>query len=266
MDDFERSLDRYADLLVTWAMNVQPGQIVYIGGEPIHRYFCGKILKRAYEKGAKYVHVSLNAPEFLKSRLESTKDESDLSFIPTWFPTRYDELIDEKAATLRLTGSENPEILSQLDPKRVNAQQLATRKALKRFYSDGVGKSQVSWNVAAHATPLWGQKVFPELPPEEACRALWNELFKICRVDREDYLEEWNRHDDALKRRGKMCDDLKIEALHFIGPGTDLRVFLSRKRLFTREGVFQAERCSLNLISPRRSVLPHLIVDEPKEE
>lgn len=236
MNEFEQNLDRYADLLVSWAMNVQPGQTVYIGAEPIHRYFCGKLAKRAYEKGAKFVHVSLNAPEFLKARLEETKKEEDLSYVPSWLPSRYHEMVDDQAASIRLIGSEDPEMLSHVDPKRVNAQQLAFRKSIKRFYEEGVGKSKVAWNVAGHATPAWGKIIFPELSPDKACEALWKELFKICRVDRQDYLEEWKRHNDTLKKRAKWLDELKIEALHFKGPGTDLKVYLSKEATFRGGG------------------------------
>jgi aminopeptidase len=236
MSDFEVLLDRYADLLVSWALNIQPGQSFYINAEPIHRHFCGKLVKRAYEKGAKLVHVSLNAPEYLKYRIEGSRAENDLTFVPKWLSDRYREMVDENSASLRLVGSEDPQMLSELDPKKINLQQVNFRKAIKYYYEEGVGKSKVAWNVAAHATPVWGQKLFPELSGEEACKLLWEELFKICRVDREDYLEEWKQHNGRLKKRAKALDNLKIEKLHFIGPGTDLKVFLSREATFRGGG------------------------------
>lgn len=240
--DFETHLDRYADLLVTWALNIQPGQNLYIGAEPIHRDFAGRLAKKAYEKGARYVQVDLVAPEMLKYRIESTQNVDDLSYVPKWIPSRYDEVIDERGASIRLVGSEDPDALSDLDPKKVNAQQLGFRKAIKRYYEEGVGKSIVAWNVAAHPTPAWGKKVFPNETPEEACRLLWEDIFRICRVDRPDYLEEWKRHNAALKKRAAYLDNLDVENLHFTGPGTNLKVFLSKKATFRGGGDLSARQ------------------------
>lgn len=237
-------LDRYADLLISWALNIQPGQTLYIGAEPIHRHFCGKLVKRAYEKGAKYVHVDMIAPEFLQSRINESKEGDYLDYVPHWLPARYNEIVDEKAAAIRIVGSEDPDALAHVDPKKANRQQLAFRKTIKRYYEEGVGKSIISWNVASHATPAWGKKVFPELEPEEACKKLWEDLFRICRVDRPDYIEEWDRHNVALKKRAAVLDDLKIRALHFVGPETDLRVFLSPHARFRGGSDISARKVS----------------------
>jgi aminopeptidase len=230
--DFETCLDRYADLLISWALNIQPGQPLYIGAEPIHRHFCQKLAKRAYEKGASFVSVDYVDPELSRLRIQETLQEDDLAYVPKWLPGRYHEMLDDKAAVVRLVGSENPDALSDQDPKRVNKQQLAFRKTLKRYYEEGVGKGIVAWNVCAHPTPAWAKKVFPDLEPEAACKKLWEEVFKICRVDRPDYIEAWDEHNRLLKKRGAILDELKIKALHFVGPGTDLRVYLSPKARF----------------------------------
>lgn len=242
--DFETCLDRYADLLVTWAVNIQPGQNFYINAEPIHRKFCALLAKKAYEKGAKYVFVDMQAPEFLKNRISDTHDAEHLAYVPDWVPNRYHSIIDDLGASIRIVGSEDPDVLAELDPQRVNKQQLSFRKSIKRYYEEGVGQSKVAWNVAAHSTPKWAKKVFPELSEEEADKKLWEALFKICRVDRPDYLEEWARHNATLKKRAKFLDDLKIKHLHFQGPGTDLKVFLTQEASFrgggdkTARGVF----------------------------
>jgi aminopeptidase len=46
-------------------------------------------------------------------------------------------------------------------------------------------------------------------------------------LDQDDYLEAWTRHDAMLKQRSKCLNAMKVEELHFYGPGTDLRVRLS---------------------------------------
>jgi aminopeptidase len=74
--------------------------------------------------------------------------------------------------------------------------------------------------------------VFPELPREKAEDALWQAIFSIARVDQEDFLDVWQRHNQTLHRRGTLLNQCGIKTLHFTGPGTDLRVGLSERAKF----------------------------------
>jgi len=230
--DFDEKLNRYAELLVCHGLNVQPGQLVNLTGEVIHRDLLQKLMKAAYQRGAKYVNVDLIDPRHTRLRLLETKVEDYLSHVPAFLPTKFEEILDSNGAVLRLIGSEDPDCLADLDTQKMNAMQLHVRQSLKRYYQEGIGKSKIHWTVAAAATPKWGKKVFPELSEEEAHEALWNEIFRICRVDQPDYLERWGKHDANLKKRAKALTDLNIQKLHFSGPGTDLSVYLSPKAIF----------------------------------
>ncbi len=234
--EFKTYLERYAELLIVHGLNVQPGQIVNLTGEVIHRELLQLLTRAAYKRGAKYVNVDLIDPAQARLRVLDSQNEEFLKFVPAYVPVKFNEVLENHGAVLRLIGSEDPDSLKGVDPHKVNEMQLSIRKSLKSYYEDGVGKSQVHWTVAAAATPKWGKKVFPELSEEEANKALWAEIFKICRVDREDYLEVWQKHDEALQKRAKFLTDLKIEKLHFRGPGTDLQVFLSPKAIFKGGG------------------------------
>lgn len=226
MDNFNELLDRYADLLVSYALNVQPGQPLFIHGEIIHRDLAVRMAKIAYQRGAKFVQIDLQPPELLKTRIELS-DPKNLDVVPHNLADRYLEAVDEEAATFRFQGSEDPNLLSQLDPKKLNQVQLNFRKAIKRYYDEGVGRSKVAWSIGAHATPKWGKRLFPELDEKAAEEKLWAAIFKICRVDQPNYIESWKAHNSKLKERASKLDQLKIATLHFTGPGTDLKVGLS---------------------------------------
>ena len=53
---------------------------------------------------------------------------------------------------------------------------------------------------------------------------------------RSDCIKIWEQHQDLLQERAKKLTQLKIEQLHFIGPGTDLKVFLSPQAIFKGGG------------------------------
>lgn len=232
---FEDKLKNYANLLIAHGLNVQPGQLVNITGEIYHQKLIQHLVEAAYKRGAKYVGVDYIDPVLSRLKILHGKDDH-LTFVPPFIPFKYESFVEEGAAVLRLTGSEMPDILADLPAQKVNSVQSALRQSLKKYYSEGIGKSKVQWTVAAAATPAWGKKVFPELSEEKALDALWEEIFKICRADKKECLSLWKEHNAKLKKRGEKLTAMKIKELHFSGPGTDLFVGLSPKAIFKGGG------------------------------
>lgn len=234
--DFKQKLETYAQLLIEHGLNVQKGQIVNITGEIYHRELIALLCQAAYRRGAKHVNVDFIDPFIMRYRLLETTEEDDLTYVPKYLPQKYDEFVHEGAAVLRLIGSEQPDALSDLDPKKINTLSNSNFKALKNYYLEGVSKSKIQWTVAAAATPKWGKKIFPDLNEQKAYEALWEQIFKICRADKPNCMELWKKHNELLQDRGRHLSGLKIRELHFTGPETDLKVFLSPKAKFVGGG------------------------------
>ncbi len=228
---YEQNLQEYATLLISHGLNVQKGQVVNIAAEACQRDFVLDCVRAAYGRGASFVNVDLIDMRYLKERIVSNSEE-DLKYVPKFVATKYDEIIDREGANLKLVGFEDPDILSDLDPKKVNIQRLHQHLAVKRFYDEGIGKSKVHWTVAAAATPAWAERVFPGVDPAEAQAKLWNEIFRLSRVGSGTSLSKWKEHNALLQKRAKNLTQMKIKELHFKGPGTDLIVGLSPKAVF----------------------------------
>ena len=229
--NFAEMQEQYADLIVQHGMNVQPGQLVNVATESVNREFALMVVNAAYRRGAKYVHLSFNEPAAERSRLLHSRAD-DLEYVPAFIKSHYDCLLDEGAASVRLLGPRDPDLLSDLDPPLINRLRLAQRRASQRYLEEGIGKSKVHWTVAAAATPAWGKKVFPDLDADAACRELWQAIFSLCRADKPDCLEQWKAHNARLKARAQKLSEMKIATLHFTGPGTDLQVRLSQRARF----------------------------------
>lgn len=229
--NFEAQLKNYAKLLVSHGLNVQEGQILNISAESINRDFALLVAEAAYARGAKYVNLDLADARLVRLRVLS-KGMEDLRYVPSYLSVKYDELLDTTAANLKILGSEDPDLLADLDPKKMNTMLIEQRLALKRFYDDGIGKSKVHWTVAAAATPKWGARIFPKLSEKEAYARLWQEILKAVRADKENCTDLWKTHNVALHSRAKKFTELKIKELHFKGPGTDLIVGLSTRAVF----------------------------------
>lgn len=233
--NFDEKLSMYAKLLMRHGLNVQPGQVVNLTGELANRQVLEKMVQEAYRAGAKFVNVDFIDPIITKTRILESMKEEYLGYVPKYIPIKYEDFIGE-AAVLRLTGSEDPDILADLPSDKVNYLQTQYRMSLKKYYAEGVGKSRVQWTVAGAATPKWGKKVFPELSENQAYEALWDLIFKVCRADRPDCLEFWKTHNAKLRERAASLTKMKLNELHFTGPGTDLKVYLTPKAIFTGGG------------------------------
>ena len=200
--NFEEKLSIYAELLVTHGANIQHGQIVNVSTEACHRDFAIKIVEAAYKKGAKYVGLDLADPRLTRVRVLNSAEE-DLSYVPPYLTTKYTDLVENTAANIKIIGSEDPDIIADLDPKHINTLRLSQHMAVKYFYDEGIGKSRVHWTLAAAATPKWAKKVFPDMEEATAVERLWEEIFRICRVDKPDCLGEWRAHNERLHSRGE---------------------------------------------------------------
>src|SRR3954452_12435011 len=116
-------LDRFADLIVGFGANVQPGQIVALGSEPGKEALTRAIADAAYRHGAKFVDVQYFDLHVKRSRMEHA-DEDTLGFVPSWYGERGLPLGDQRAARIALSGSVSPGLLDGLDPARAGRDQL----------------------------------------------------------------------------------------------------------------------------------------------
>jgi aminopeptidase len=87
----EATLERFADLVVGFAANVQPEQIVAIGAEPGKEELARALAASAYRAGAKFVDVSYFDLGVKRARLLHAAEDT-LDFVPDWYGERILEL------------------------------------------------------------------------------------------------------------------------------------------------------------------------------
>ena len=83
----EATLERFADLAVGFAANVQPGQIVAIGAEPGKEATVRALAASAYRHGAKFVDVAYFDLHVKRARIVHA-DEDTLDYVPPWYGER----------------------------------------------------------------------------------------------------------------------------------------------------------------------------------
>jgi aminopeptidase len=213
--------ERLAEVAVSFAANVQPGQVVYLQGETGHEEIVRAIAAAAYRRGAKFVDVVYFDPWVKRARIEHA-DPDTLGYVPDWYGARVLRLGEERAARIFVTGPTAPGLLDDLDPS------LAGRDLLPRLAETGriVSDRTTNWTIVPFPTRAWARQVHPELDEDAALARLAEEIAHVCRVDEEDPVEAWRRRIEATAAGAARLNERRFDALHFEGPGTDLTIGL----------------------------------------
>jgi aminopeptidase len=214
----ERLIERYADLAVRVGANVQPGQLVEVLARIEHAPVVRAVTRAAYSAGASYVDVLYSDQHVRRAMIEAA-DEDVLSWTPPWVLSRAKHIGDTNAAIVALTGEAEPELLADLPGERIGkARPLELAEENMRQISELLN----NWTVVACPNEGWATSVFGE--PDLA--RLWEAVAFCVRLDEDDPVEAWRDHVKKLNTRADALNDLELDALHFVGPGTDLTVGL----------------------------------------
>lgn len=220
--DFETSLDKLAQVGVEIGIRLVPGQelvvVAPIEALPLAR----RITDAAYRAGASLVTTFYEDEAAMLSRFRYGHDKS-FDSAAGWLYEAMGTAAEAGAARLEIIGG-NPALLADQDPEKIARFNLALTKA---YMTKPIGEFSINWTVLAYATRSWARAVFPQDAPDIAIAKLWEAIFAASRADVGDPTAAWNAHNANLNRRREHLNAKKFAALHFTGPGTDLRVGLA---------------------------------------
>jgi aminopeptidase len=219
MDD--ATIERLADLAVSFGANVQADQIVSIGCEPGKERLARAIAAAAYRAGARFVDVQWFDPWVKRARIAHARDDT-LEYVPPWYGERLLALGEHHAARIGLSGPVAPGLLDGLDPVRAGRDRLPSLKESGKVVDDRT----TNWTIVPCPTPAWATLVFPDMAPEEAQAELDRHLLHILRLDEPDPVAAWRARADTLVEQARRLTERGFDALHYQGPGTDFTVGL----------------------------------------
>lgn len=228
-------LRKYAELAVKIGVNIQQKQTLVIHSPIECADFTRMLAEAAYEAGAKDVHVDWRDEELNKIRYAMAPEEAFLEF-PKWIAEGKETLAKEGAAFISISAS-NPELLKDIDPKRISTWNKTASNALS-VYRDHVMSSLVTWTVLSVPTKSWATKVFPDVSEDAAVSKLWEQIFNVVRIDKDDPVEAWNQHLNILSEKVEYLNKTKFEKLHFKSNKTDLMIQLPEKHLWAGGGEY----------------------------
>ncbi|CAG9621626.1 Aminopeptidase 2 [Sutcliffiella rhizosphaerae] len=222
-------MEKYADLAVKVGVNIQKGQTLIINADIATAPFVRLVTKKAYETGAKLVHIEWTDEEVTRIRYDIALDESFHHF-PSWRAEMMEKAFQEGAAMLAIT-SVNPDLLKGVDANKIANLQKAAGEATKA-YRKMVMADKISWSIVAVPSKGWSAKVFPELSEQEQEVKLWEAIFHATRANLDDPVQAWIEHKDKLSEKVAFLNDNKFKALHYKAKGTDLTIELPEKHVW----------------------------------
>ncbi|MBB4104671.1 aminopeptidase [Allorhizobium borbori] len=253
-----KKLEKLAMTAVKVGLRLEKGQDLVItapiGALPLVRL----ITREAYKAGAGLVTTFYSDEDAILARYEYARDES-FDRASGWLYEGMAKAYEGNAARLAISG-DNPMMLAGQDPAKVaranRANSMAYKPALEK-----ISNFEINWNIVSYPNPAWARQVFPGLSEDEAVTRLAEAIFAASRVDRDDPVSAWAEHNARLKTKSSWLNGERFTALHFTGPGTDLRVGLADEHEW-HGGASKAKNgitCNPNIPTEEVFTTPHAL-------
>ena len=227
--DLNKNLEKYADLIVNTGLGLHAGDKLSIRMSEYSLPLARLVAKKAYENGVSDVRLEFSDDTILLDRFLHAPEEAFEKF-PEYQVDYNENLFKDDYHVLGLYAP-NPDLLKPADPARIAQWQKVAGKAMKRIQNYTM-QNKVKWCVTAVACPAWAAAAFPELAEEEAMQKLWENIFKATRVDQDDPIQAWEKHDQELKKHETFLNEARFDTIRYEGPGTDLVVGMVKNHVW----------------------------------
>ncbi|HCX65096.1 MAG TPA: aminopeptidase, partial [Eubacteriaceae bacterium] len=193
------NMKKYADLALQKGINLQKGQALVVSASVENADLVRLIGKRAYELGAKEVHVNwrdgvLTQLKFKHAPLEIFED------FPDWYAQAQVDYAKKGAGFLTITG-DDPQLLNGISSEKIAANNRSSSLKMKELRKYTMGNFN-SWCIIAAPTIGWAEALYDDaVEEEEKIDRLGTAIFKANRVDQADPIAAWENHLSLLAEK-----------------------------------------------------------------
>ncbi|WP_217586350.1 aminopeptidase [Lentibacillus saliphilus] len=252
----QQTKEKYAELALKTGVNLQKGQALMVNAPIEGADFTKMVVRKAYEMGAKDVHINWVDDELTLLKYEYAPEEV-LATVPEWRVKLYDYYAEDGAAVLSIRST-NPDLLKDIDPSRIAKANKANAEAMTNFRKYTMN-DRITWSIISIPTGDWSQKIFPDLSQEEAVSKLWDAIVKIVRVDQEDPVAAWDAHNATLETARAILNEKNYKKLVLTAPGTELEIELPEGHIWKGGSAVSEKGTVFNPNMPTEEVftMPH---------
>lgn len=227
-------LRKYARLLVTVGINLQPGQEVRIDAAVDQGDFVKLVTEEAYRAGASKVTVEWAFQDLVLLHYRYQTAEQ-LCTIPQWQEEKMKEQAEKLPCRIVLV-SEDPDGLKGLDQRKMQKAAAARHKRMEKYIDAMENKYQ--WVIGAVPSKAWAKKVFPEETGAKAVEKLWELILNSVYVGKEnDPVKAWEKHNEEFRERADWLNQNDFDYLEYKDKnGTDFKVWLNSQVVWAGGG------------------------------
>ena len=229
----EQKLDKLAEVAIRVGLGLRTGQELVMTASLDSLPLARRITEQAYRAGASLVTTLYSDDETALMRYHFAPNES-FDHAAKWLYDGMGAAFKSGAARLAIAGA-NPALLANEDPDKVGRANRAVSQAYRPAL-ELITRHEINWTIVASATPSWAAAMFPEDAPPVAMEKLWNAIFATTRINHEDPVGEWKKHDANLQKRAAYLNEKRYATLQYRGPGTDFRLGLADDHLWMGGG------------------------------
>lgn len=224
----KKQLEKYADTILTTCLNIKKNQPLLISANYERRDFVKILAELAYSLGVKDIYFDLTDVE-LKHDALLNLELDDLKKMQFWNKEKWNEYA-EKGAAFVMLASETPGLMKDIDSKKISDLTIHAFETRKKF-DDLRDKSMVPWVIAAVPTESWAKQVFPD--SEDPVNDLWQKIFEICYINKNDPEKIWTDNIKKLSERSKKLTSYQFKKLKYTNSlGTDFEIELPENHLW----------------------------------
>jgi len=217
-------LDRLAELATKVGLQLKAGQDLLVTAPTAALPLVRKVAEHAYRAGAGLVTPILSDETVTLARYRYAPDDG-FDRAAGWLYDGMSKAFAANTARLAIVG-DNPMLLAGENPIKVarasKADSVAYQPALEKIVN-----FDINWNIIAYPSLSWAKQVFPEDEEDVAVAKLADAIFAASRVDNDDPIAAWEKHNATLRNRTEWLNGQRFSALHYFGPGMDLTIGLA---------------------------------------
>ena len=219
----EKLLRDYARLIAQVGGHVVKGDEVWIEASLEQPDFTYMLVEECYKCGAKSVQVWFSHEPLYRLH-NKYMSISSLCKVSPMTLTKF-KYMGKHLPTRIYLSSEDPDGLKGVNQEKMAKSRVKLYQKIKKYRDVADGKYK--WCIAGVAGKAWAKKMFPGLSEEEAVEKLWEAILLTSRVDGNDPVENWNKHNNFLITQRDKLKSLDLRKLYYKSSnGTDFEVEL----------------------------------------
>ena len=222
-EERNQRIKQYAHLVAKVGLNVEKGEEVWVYASLDQPEFIKMVVEECYKLGARKVEVRWDYSELTKLDYKY-QTVASLGQVTPYTKARLKYQVKKLPTTLYV-DSDDPDALNGINQTKYRKASVK-RYGIIKPYRDQM-EDKYKWCIVGVPGKAWAEKVFPSLKGEEAINALWDAILMTTRVDENDAVENWDKHNEFLREKQQKLISLDLRKLIYKSSnGTDFAVDL----------------------------------------